>query len=272
MIVTISDDFDLKKIADSGQCFRVREFDNGMFRFVTGEYILYMMPCGDNRYEVSCDDNLWNTVWHSYFDFERDYSAIRESIPKNDTYMQGAAQCGQGIRILVQDPWEMLISFIISQRKSIPAIKTSIELICEKYGKCATTEYEKVYLFPEAEAIYRAPEKLAECKLGYRLKYIEDAVNRVYLKELDLDGLKQICDSVILLEELKEVYGVGDKVANCIALFAYGRCELAPVDTWIRKVIDGIYNGVNPFNQYGSAAGIMQQYIFYYALTHKQEF
>lgn len=272
MLVTINDDFDLKKIADSGQCFRVKEFDTGMFRFVTDEQVLYVIPKGDNRYDVSCDEETWNTVWHAYFDFDRDYSNIRKEIPASDKYMLGAADCGKGIRILKQDPWEMLISFIISQRKSIPAIKSSIELICEKYGRAVTTEYEKIFLFPRPEAIYGNFEKLSECKLGYRLKYIEDAVSKVFLKELDLAKLQTESDSVILLEALKEVYGVGDKVANCIALFAYGRYELAPVDTWIKKVIEVIYGGVNPFNAYGDVAGIMQQYIFYYALTHKQEF
>lgn len=276
MLIRIEDDFDLKKIADSGQCFRVREFDDGTFRFVTGDNILYIksQPGKSNEYEVSCDEETWIGIWTSYFDFERDYSLIRSSIPNSDNYMLNAAECGKGIRILKQDPWEMLISFIISQRKAIPAIKASIEMICERFGKEIKTEYESLYLFPTPEEIAKTPDfenLLSECKLGYRLKYIIEAVKNVYYKEIDLEGLKKN-DSMTLLEAFKGLYGVGEKVANCIALFAYGRCELAPVDTWIKKVIEGIYDGVNPFTKYTDSAGIMQQYIFYYAQTHKQEF
>jgi len=272
----INDDFDLKKIAESGQCFRVREFEDGTFRFVTGESIVYIRKSEAGvavKYEISCDDDDWDKVWKNYFDLNRNYSDIRREIRSDEKYLKAAAECGRGIRILNQDPWEMLISFIISQRKSIPAIKTSIELLCREYGRRVETEYETLYLFPSAEAVFNSNNMsaLENCKLGYRLKYIEDATKRVALKEMNLDELRDF-DSNDLIAELKKVYGVGDKVANCIALFAYGRSELAPVDTWIKKVIDNEYDGVNPFPRYGKVAGIMQQYIFYYALTHKQEF
>jgi len=272
----INDDFDLKKIAESGQCFRVREFDDGTFRFVTGDNIVYIKKNeaeNQNEFEVSCDAKEWESIWKNYFDFNRNYSDIRNEIPGDEKYLCEAAECGRGIRILNQDPWEMLISFIISQRKSIPAIKTSIELLCREYGRRVDTEYETLYLFPSAEEVFKGGNmsSLENCKLGYRLKYIEDATKRVALKEMVLDELRNL-DSDDLIIELKKVYGVGDKVANCIALFAYGRSELAPVDTWIKKVIDNEYDGVNPFPRYGKVAGIMQQYIFYYALTHKQEF
>lgn len=311
MLIAINDDFNLKRIADSGQCFRVKDMGDGVFRFVTGSNVLYIRRvcdgAGNNSivdaaYEISCTQQVWNEIWMPYFDMDRNYSGIRASIPSEDSYMCDAANCGEGIRILKQDPWEMLISFIISQRKSIPAIKTSIEMLCERYGsriECenpfkypalggnaetckdnggqnvsyltAADNCEAIYTFPTAESIMANPDLLSECKLGYRLKYIEDAARRVAYKEMNLEAMQEL-DSQELLLNLKEVYGVGDKVANCIALFAYGRCELAPVDTWIRKVIDNIYGGANPFPGYGDVAGIMQQYIFYYALTHKTEF
>ena len=293
--ITIKDDFDLAKIADSGQCFRVVRIQDELYRFITGDNILYVRQIADETYEISCSESDFYENWSEYFDFSRDYKGIRESVPESDTYMHNAAECGRGIRILRQEPWEMLISFIISQRKSIPAIRTSIEMICERFGRAVTTEYETVYTFPTAEEIMRCkvtgengcgsdkPQDkgradscgcetlLAECKLGYRLKYIIETVKAVYYREIDLEALEGL-GSEQLLDELKRLYGVGEKVANCIALFAYGRVELAPVDTWIRKVIDGIYEGVNPFPGYGDVAGIMQQYIFYYAQTHKAEF
>lgn len=272
---------DLRKIVDSGQCFRPAEVVPGIYRFITGDNIIYLKE----------DNSVIEGIWQDYFDMDRDYAKIRSQIPENDEYMQAAAKCGEGIRILRQDPWEMIISFIISQRKSIPAIRSSIEMLCESFGEMMTTEYETIYTFPSAamiadktlkgsgtgnlprETLFEAlmESKLKDCKLGYRLRYICDAVCRVIYGEIDLDSLYNL-DSEELLLKLKEINGVGDKVANCIALFAYSRCELAPVDTWIKKVIDGVYGGINPFPQYGDVAGIMQQYIFYYALTHKEEF
>ena len=134
MQVTISDDFDLQKIADSGQCFRVRDFDGGMFRFITGSEVLYIRKLSRARYEAGCPDEAWKRVWVPYFDLERNYLRIRKAIPASDTYMRLAARRGRGIRILRQDPWETLVTFIISQRKSIPAIVASVEMLAERFG------------------------------------------------------------------------------------------------------------------------------------------
>ncbi len=166
----------------------------------------------------------------------------------------------------------MLISFIISQRKSIPAIKTCIEKICVLCGEKIQTEYEEVYLFPAPEALCLADiEKLSACGSGYRLPYLLDAARTL----CDIPTLLTDWDSfddIELLNHLKSIKGVGDKVANCIMLFSYGRTTCAPVDTWINKVIKQKYNGVNPFPALGELAGIAQQYIFYYSLQHKKEF
>ena len=277
MRVRIEDDFDLEKIANSGQCFRVRRFEDGTYRFVTGSNILYISltdkkNSSANEYLISCDESAWNNVWIPYFDLGRNYCAIRADIPIEDAYMRKCADCGAGIRILKQDSWEMLVSFIISQRKSIPAIKSSIEAICERFGKSVTTEYEALYLFPTPKELACATEDdLKECKLGYRVSYVMEAAKAVCNSTIDLSNIAELSDED-LFGRIKEHRGVGDKVANCICLFAYGRVGRAPIDTWIQKVIDGIYNGANPFLQYEGVGGIMQQYMFYYAQTHKDEF
>lgn len=272
MQVTISDDFDLQKIADSGQCFRVRDFGDGMFRFITGSDVLYIRKLSRARYEVSCPDEVWRRVWVPYFDLERNYLRIRQAIPASDPYMRSAARGGRGIRVLRQDPWETLVTFIISQRKSIPAIKASVELLARRFGEIITTLYETLYTFPSASQLEKASDQnLADCKLGYRLSYVKDAIAKVLSGSLDLLALSGLPDADIF-NALKTVRGVGDKVASCVCLFSYGRTGVAPVDTWIHKIIAREYGGVDPFPAYGEVAGILQQYAFYDAISHKERF
>lgn len=257
MIITIHDDFDLYKITYSGQVFRAKQLDDTTYSFVTGNNRLIISYLGDDKYDVSCDMNTWNNIWHDYFDLDTCYRDIRSLIPADDQYLSECADIGTGIRILKQDKFEMLISFIISQRKSIPAIKSSVEKLCNLYGTNS--------LFPTPAQLKDASTgELASCGLGYRTEYVYEAVQRVYHNEINLDVIDKYDDEA-LLETLKTFKGVGDKVANCVLLFAYHRTGCAPIDTWIKKVIDTRYNGVNPFPQYGKYAGVMQQYIFYAA-------
>lgn len=269
MIVTIYDDFDLQKIADSGQCFRCREM-NGAYRFITGKNVLYLKPVSAGRYDASCTSEEWEGIWIPYFDLGRDYCSIRRSV-KPDGFMEKAADYGAGLRILRQDTWETLVSFIISQRKSIPAIKKSIEALARLCGEVIHTEYEDIHIFPTAPALAEASEKeLADCGLGYRVPYIKDAAAAAARKDIVLEDWASL-DDLALLSVLKTVSGVGDKVASCVMLFACGRTASVPVDTWINKIITEKYGGQNPFLMYGDNAGIMQQYAFYYIQRHKEE-
>ena len=271
MTVSIIDDFNLEKIANSGQCFRVRMFEDHTYRFVTGDQVLYIKEIEDTLFEISCDEIVWGTVWCPYFDLSKNYRELRDSVNAADHYLQKAAAYGNGIRILRQDAWETLITFIISQRKSIPAIRASVELLSQKYGTLLSSPQEDIYRFPTPEQLSKASDaELRECKMGYRAPYILDAVDQVLHHGLDLTSLAA-CSDEDLFQALKQVKGVGDKVANCICLFAYNRTSRAPIDTWIHKVIEQEYGGKDPFPQYGANAGVMQQYIFYYAQTHKRE-
>ena len=225
MEVRIPDLFDLRKIADSGQCFRVASFPDGTYRFITGEQVLYIRKIAGETYRVNCD----------------------------------------------QDPWEMLVTFIISQRKSIPAIRSVVELLSERYGAKIQTPTETLYTFPTARQMENVcQEDYIACKAGYRAPYLCDAVRQVLSGSLDLERIASFPDEE-LIAALEGIKGVGIKVANCVALFAYGRTACAPVDTWIQKIIRQEYQGRNPFDRYGDAAGIMQQYFFYYAQNHKTE-
>ena len=271
MEVRISDLFDLEKIAGSGQCFRVRAFPDGTYRFLTGERALYIRRLDGDTYDVSCGPELWERVWRPYFDLDRDYRAVSRAIPPEDAFLARAAGEGAGIRILRQDSWETLVTFIISQRKSIPAIRAVVEALCGRYGARIQTPRETLYAFPTAGRLREAAEAdYRACGAGYRAPYLCDAVERVCAGVLDLGKLAALPDGE-LLAALESVRGVGEKVASCVALFAYGRCGCAPVDTWIRKVIRREYGGRSPFGRYGADAGILQQYFFYYAQNHKGE-
>ena len=148
MVITIHDDFNLQRIIDSGQCFRPVKISDGRYRFITGKHLLHIQELGDGRYEVDCSRWNWKHTWKPYFDLNVSYAAIRRSIPDSDTYLTWAAEYSQGIRILRQDPWEMLITFIISQRKSIPAIRSAVEMLCEKAGTLCEEGGENFYTFP----------------------------------------------------------------------------------------------------------------------------
>ena len=266
MQVTIKDDFDLEKIIDSGQCFRGKSLEDGRYRFISGDFAIYLRPKEGEPgvYTVSCDQKSWETIWFPFFDLERCYSEIAVLESGKHEFVDQAIAHGRGVRLLRQDPWEMLLTFIISQRKSIPAIIKTVEALSEKYGHDIVTEQKRLKAFPSPEEIKEATaEELAACGLGYRVKYILDAIQKVNSGELNLKAIAELPDN-ILLEKLQAVMGVGIKVANCIALFAYGRTACVPVDVWIFRAIEKECGGVSPFSLYGENAGIIQQYIFYY--------
>lgn len=264
MKVNIRDDFDLYRIVESGQCFRPRLINEDTYLFIYRDYVLYIKNIFEYEYEISCSMDEWNNVWVPYFDLNKSYSNIRSNIPKDDIYIRECADCSVGIRILQQDKWEMLISYIISQRKSIPAIRSSIEKLCERFGNSIDTIHGKVYLFPTAKQLVEADRNvLAECGLGYRLDYITEAAKKINNNPMFLENALNLNDQQ-LFDELVSFKGVGTKVANCVMLFGYHRTGRAPVDVWIQRVIDEHYSGVNPFDSYGDVAGIMQQYVFFY--------
>ena len=257
MVKICSKDFDIKKIAESGQIFRMNPCADGSYFLVAEDKTLRIF--GN---ELCCSQSEFDSFWKGYFDLEADYEAFRNAVPKSDTFLRDASDFGRGIRILRQDPWEMLVSFIISQRKSIPSIKVCIESLAAHYGEEIG---EGVFAFPKAGALASASlEDLHSCALGYRDSYVLGAARAVYEGKIDLEGLRGLCYED-LLGKLMELRGVGAKVANCVALFAYHKIEAFPVDTWIEKVLRERYAAGFPFERYQGFAGVMQQYMFYFA-------
>ena len=201
--IQITDDFDLDRIADSGQCFRWQKEASGAYRIIHKEYGLRIRPVKDGIFELSCSEEEFRDIWHDYFDLGTDYRAVRGRISKEeDPFLYKACEYGKGIRILRQDPWEMLISFIISQNKNIPAIKKSIELLCEAAGRyredacdfggdACDASSGGYYLFPSPEEILTlSDETLAACRLGYRCRYVKAAAADVAEGRLDLSRLQ----------------------------------------------------------------------------------
>ncbi|MDO4805324.1 MAG: DNA glycosylase [Lachnospiraceae bacterium] len=272
MTVYISDDFDLRKIAISGQCFRVKQMNNEYWRFICRDEVCYIKKLDeDGVFDVICDPDSWESFWIKYFDLDRDYQEIRESIITDNAFIQKAVRKGAGIRVLRQDPFEMLITFIISQRKSIPSIRKTVEWLSEHAGHEINTPFERLRSFPTAEELtWFGSKGLESASLGYRLPYIEDAIAKVYSGKLDLAAL-EFLDDEALFDELLKVHGVGIKVANCVCLFGYGRVARTPVDTWIRRMIAEECGGCDPFPGFGDIAGIIQQYVFYTEQIHKYD-
>lgn len=269
LFVTIEDDFDLGKIIACGQCFRARSFPDGSFRFVTGNNVLYISNVQGNSYTVSCDEETWAKTWKPYFALETNYRLIRSKFLGLHPFIDQAIEEGRGLRILRQDSWEMLLTFIISQRKSIPTIASCVERIAEQFGTEIITPRERIMAFPSPEQMKRATlQDLQCCSLGYRSSYILDAITRIRSGELQLEELRNLDDNE-LIGKLLSVKGVGIKVANCVGLFSYGRLGMVPIDVWINRAISNQCGGCNPFPLYGEVAGVMQQYVFYYEKSHQ---
>lgn len=265
MNVTCADLIDLEKIIRSGQTFRATCGADGCCHFIHRGRLLHCRQLDGHTLAVDCSPTTWQRHWAPYFDLTRNYSALLQNLPAGDDFLRRAVTHGLGLRLLRQDPWEMLISFILSQRKSIPAIRTSIEALCALCGSPLRAA-PMLHAFPTPRQIARASaDTLARCGMGYRLPYVQAAAQRL-LAEPQLLAQAEALPDEALDGCLQSFYGVGEKVANCIMLFGYGRTGRAPVDVWIQRIIAGPYGGRAPFANWGEAAGIYQQFLFFYAL------
>jgi 8-oxoguanine DNA glycosylase len=265
MIKISSEYLDMRKIADSGQVFRFNKTDDGSYDLIANNKHLRIQKLIDNKdintYELDCSEEDYNKIWKDYFDIDTDYSIYTDDLDENDIYLQKACEYSKGIRILRQDKWEMLISFIISQRKSIPAIKSSIEKMAVNLGEEID---DRIYAFPKPQEILSADDTVLEtCGLGYRLPYIRAAARDVIENGVDLYDSDNLSDEE-LLEKLKEFKGVGVKVANCVLLFGYHRIGAFPIDVWVEKILNNHYDGTFPMERYKGYTGVLQQYMFFY--------
>ena len=265
------ENLNLNQIADSGQCFRWKEIfsdsENCKVHYqVPVEKKLLNIYQEKNKIQIDCTKNEFDSLWKNYLDLNTDYKKIILQID-NDEYLSNAINYGYGIRILNQDLWEMIISFIVSQNNNIPRIKKSIEGFCNIFSDVEFSNGQKS--FPSCEQIIsygnknQVLEKLNSIGLGYRDEYIY--LMCLYTKENPnwINELKQM-NYEDAFEKLISFKGIGKKVANCICLFGLHLINACPVDTWVQKIIDTRYNGTMPQWMKNNFAGIYQQYAFYY--------
>lgn len=253
--------FNLSLTAGSGQCFRFNKLEDGCFDLIAHGRRLRIKDLGSGRFAFSCGADDFEMVWQPYFDFDCDYGAFGTSIDANDAFLRTAFDYAGGLRILRQSPWETLISFIISQRKNIPAIKGCVETISRRFGDQID---DKGWAFPESYQLAGLTlEDLQSCSLGYRSSYILHTARRVTEGKIDLDVLSKV-DDTTLEEALLTLPGVGGKVASCVMLFGYHRLSAFPRDVWINRVINQEYGGSFPLQLYAAHAGVIQQYMFCY--------
>ena len=268
MIEIQNPDFDVKKIAESGQCFRMNPNVEDGYTLVALGRVLRLRETQQGC-ALDCSQADFDALWRDYFDLERDYADIRASADPNDAFLGRACDYGRGIRMLRQDPWEMLITFILSQRKNIPAIRYCVEALCSRYGEPIERAGERFFAFPSAERLAALDERcLKDCSLGYRAKYVSAAARLVAGGALDLTQIANLTDDE-LMQALLTVPGVGEKVANCVLLFGYHRLGRFPRDVWINRIVENEYEGMFPLERYPGITGALQQYMFFYARSEE---
>ncbi len=285
--------YNLRDTMLCGQCFRFEELPRGEylseFQTVVGNTLFHVAQreVGELIF-FDLSDEEFDCLAVPYFSLDRDLHEVKEKIAErtDSEWLKRAAEEAEGVAILRQDPFETLISFIISQNNNIPRIRKIVREICGAYGVniCLQNESKKCplslisgtpceencrkcgrcYTFPTAVEILAEPEKLLPSKPGFRYGYILDACKRVADGSCDLEAISEAHSYEYTVEELKKIKGVGDKVASCVALFAFANLEAFPIDVWMKRAIDEYFGGKLDPTSFGEYAGIAQQYIFHY--------
>ena len=273
--------FNLKDIFECGQCFRWNEEENGSYTGIWKENVVNIKKEGENFVftGICKNKNLEEEIYH-YFDLDRNYEQIKKELSKKDEYMKTSIAYGKGIRILNQDLWETIISFIISANNNIPRIKGIIERLSKTYGNKiewnGKTEY---YTFPTPMQLKDVTVKeYRKLGLGFRDIRLYETTKMILEGKVDLQELKNNPNTTEVREKLLTLSGVGPKVADCILLFSdLKRLEVFPIDVWVRRVMNDLYirnedeTKVNKKQiekiakeKFGNLAGLAQQYLFYW--------
>ncbi len=272
-------DFNGEHIFECGQCFRWNKEEDGSYTGIAYGKVINVKSDYDNKKVTILNTDMedFNNIWFDYFDLGRDYGVIKKVL-SNDSIMGKAISYGEGIRILKQEPWEILISYIISANNRIPMIARSINLLSQIYGQPLEYGGKVYHTFPTVEELSNAQvHDIERCRAGFRCKYIKKALDMVKSGEIDLDYIKEM-DLDSARRELIKIPGVGMKVADCILLFSMQKYGAYPVDVWIKRVTEYFYLGKDVkikdiYNfareKFGDLAGFAQEYLFYYAREMK---
>lgn len=251
------DNFNIDFTLDCGQSFRWVKDGNGDWCGIAGGNYLKLRQEGSDVILYNVSPDLYDAFWKEYFDLDRDYKSIIASY--DDESLKTACKEYPGIRILKQDEWEAICSFIISANNNIPRIKGIIERLCENFGE----KTESGYTFPSAEVIAKLEiDDLAVIRSGFRAKYIIDAAQKISSGEVDIEKVKALPFDEAK-QELLKIKGVGEKVAQCALLYGFGRIEAFPVDVWVKRIVEELYPDGLPQCIKGTE-GIAQQYLFHW--------
>lgn len=262
-------------IFECGQCFRWNKEENNSYTGIFENNVINVKKEGTSViFKGTCESNI-QKICEEYFDLNTNYEDIKDELSKIDKYLKNSIEYGKGIRILKQDLWETLISFIISANNNIPRIKTIIERISKRYGKKITFSGKEYCTFPTPEELANVTiQDFRNLGLGFRDVRIYETVQRTLRGEIKLEELEKEKNVENLREKLLKIPGVGPKVADCIMLFALKKYEVFPVDVWVRRVISELYYEnieqqpkiIQNFakERYGNLAGLAQQYLFYW--------
>ncbi len=287
-------DFDLTDVLECGQCFHFQRVDAGdsadfcEYELVSRDKILHISqennPDGVRLVFENTEEWEYEAVWKSYFDLDTDYADIKNSIIKADPRLEEIINEHNGIRILRQDFFETLISFIVSQNKQIPQIKQVVKNLSSGLGDridvTMLSSISSVFdaFFPSPEQLVNASEEeIRASKCGFRAPYIMDAARKVYTGEISEEELRKM-DTDSARKKLMSIYGVGEKVANCVLLFGLGRTDVFPVDVWMKRICEYMYFGKETskseieayaMSRFGDVAGYAQQYLFMYGQRHR---
>lgn len=278
-ILKNAESFELKDIFDCGQCFRWNEQQDGSYIGVFKNNVLNVSKeKNDIIFKGICEGNIEEIV-KDYFDLNRNYEEIKEVLSKIDDNLKNSIEYGSGIRILNQDLWETIISFIISANNNIPRIKGIIERISKKYGNEIEYNNEKYYTFPTPEQLKDVTvQEYRELGLGFRDIRLYETTKMIIEKQVDLEELRKNTNTKEVRDKLLTLSGVGPKVADCILLFSdLKRFEVFPIDVWVRRVMNDLYIKNEDENKvskkqieklakekFGDLAGLAQQYLFYW--------
>ena len=268
-------DFDPKHIFECGQCFRWMAEEDGSYTGVAKGKVTNVSRENDTVYIKNSSLKDFNDLWKDYFDLNTDYTKIKNILKNMDEHLEKATEFGWGIRILRQDPWEMIISFIISSNNRIPMIQRAIGNLSRQYGTYIG-QYNGVdyYDFPTPEQLNKASiEDIRACSTGFRDKYIKSTTEAVINNNDDVYKYNSLSTEECR-KELMKFNGIGPKVCDCIALFGMQKYDTFPVDVWVKRVMQEFYVDDDmslpkmrtyAIDKFGDLSGFAQQYLFYYA-------
>lgn len=261
------ENIDLVQTFECGQCFRWQKtLENSYIGIFKGKK-LELSQSADHITVIGTDINDFKKTWFEYFDLKTNYKKIGENVAILHPILKKAYIECSGIRILRQEPWETLCSFIISQNNNIPRIKKIIKSLCDLFGDKIENSKEKS--FPSSEVISKLNlEDLEPIRSGFRAKYILDAARKVSSKIVDFNKIENL-DYIDAKNELMKIKGVGPKVADCVLLYGFHRLEAFPEDVWIKRVMNKFFKNESP-KIFGEYAGIAQQYLYHYSRMHPE--